>query len=179
MHKCRFVALRDGSPQRRYAPLWLLGWVLAGACLGGALAWHAPTPDWGRWLPLGVKAAVAEPVIDEAALHHVDAQTATAFFGLRYNRSTRTYVGFATVTNTSSTPLATPLYLVITAVTPSTATVVNAHGQTLQQHAYYDLSRLVSGTALAPQATTARLTLEIRNPTQAAIQITASACSSP
>jgi hypothetical protein len=124
-------------------------------------------------LAYGIPVAEAQAALDEAALRLVDAQVRTSFFGLRYNRSTQKYAGFVTVTNTSTTPLSTPLYLVVTAVSPTSASLVNAPRRTLQNHPYFDLSPLVPGTSLDPQETTSRLTLEFRNPANAALQITA------
>ncbi|MBM3223474.1 MAG: hypothetical protein FJZ47_06715, partial [Candidatus Tectomicrobia bacterium] len=126
------------------------------------------------WGLLGDRSALAQANLDETMLRNVDAQVSTAFFGLRFNRQTGTYVGFVTATNHSATPVSTPLYLVVTAVTPGSVRILNAQGTTVQQHAYYDLSRVIAGGVLVPQATTARLTLEFRNPTNAAIQIKAS-----
>jgi Sulfatase/Glucodextranase, domain B/Bacterial Ig-like domain (group 2) len=123
------------------------------------------------WLTLGVAEVAAQP--NEAIFRNVDAYTMISFVGLRYNPETDTYISSATVTNTSSVPLSRYVYLIITAVSPDSAVVVNATGQSAQQHPFYDLSPLVP-SQLAPQGITSPLELEFRNPSQEPLQITAS-----
>src|SRR5262245_51138830 len=140
MQKVASIALVTKWRAVRYGFLWciLCSCVTTGS-LPGAL-WSGPL-----WFPLGVSSAEAQANLDEATLSNVDTRVNIAMFGLRFDRCTNTYVAFLTVTNTSNTPLPAPLYLVLTTVTPASVTVVNATGQTVQNHVYYDLSSLVSG----------------------------------
>jgi RHS repeat-associated protein len=145
---------------------WLAGravWLLVAlvALLLGLLAlW----PESGQ----GVRAA---EVIDTAVLRSLDDQTHITLSGFRYNRATQTYLGTATVTNTSTEPLAEPLYLVVAAVSPAGATVVGAPGLATTGQPYYDLTTLLPGGTLAAGASTSPLTLQLKTPTAAPLQL--------
>src|SRR5215510_14888206 len=143
MQKVASIGLVTRWRAVRYGFLW---WILCSCVAAGSLP--GALGSGPLWFPLGVPSAEAQASLDEVALSNVDTRVTIAMFGLRFDRCSYTYVAFLTVTNTSNTPFPTPLYLVLTTVTPASVTVVNATGQTVQNHVYYDLSSLVPGPAL-------------------------------
>jgi len=115
--------------------------------------------------------AYAADVIDLTQLHNVDDRTTQTLSGFRYNRRTRTFFGNATITNSSGEALPTPMYLVLTAITPESVTLHNAEGDTLSGNRYFDLSPLIAGDALAPGASTNPLILELANPNRSQFEM--------
>jgi len=118
-----------------------------------------------RWLSrLGQYAEAAEP-IDENLLQNVDNQTQITLSQFRLNRVTKKYYGTATITNTSSSDLPKPIYLVVNSTVPDSVKVTNHHGVTIVSNKpYYDISSLIEGDKLAASAITKPLTLEMTNP---------------
>lgn len=94
------------------------------------------------FLPLtrGIRDASAADAIDTASLRNVDAQVDITLSGFRLNRRTRTYLGFATLTNISDEELPAPLYLVVASVSPEGTTVLGTMGLTTDGAPYYDLT---------------------------------------
>jgi len=102
--------------------------------------------------------------VSESEFQNVDSKTSVAFFGLRFDRVTRQFIGQATITNTSTEILSMPIYLVINSITPYTVTVSNAHGTTSQGHPFYDVSNLIPEAGLGPGETSTPLLLMFINP---------------
>ncbi len=116
-----------------------------------------------------IDSAQAATTLDLTRLHSLAADTQTILSGLRLNRATGRYTGSVTVRNTSTRPLAAPLYLVIDVVTPAGAAIVGAEGQTTTGRPWFDLSPLMTGATLAPGAATRALTVQIGGTANAAI----------
>ncbi len=94
--------------------------------------------------------------------------TQTKFGRMRYNRATAMATYEVSLTNTSQSPLATPLIVVVQEVSPSTVTVANAHGTTSDGKTYFDYSTKVGPDGeLTPGETSASTTWQIHNPTRA------------
>jgi len=92
------------------------------------------------------------------------AETHTRLSGLRYNRRTRTFLGFARVTNTSATALGLPLVLVIDHLSDPSVSLANADGLTGDGRPFVDLTPRIRGTTLAPGRATGSVALSFLSP---------------
>jgi hypothetical protein len=92
----------------------------------------------------------------------VSSQVAVTFSGLRFNRATNTFDTIASLTNTSTTPMATPISLVLTTIDPSTVTVANASGQTSSGKPFLNVP--VADGTLDPGETIGNMVIKFRNP---------------
>jgi len=144
---------------------WLPATLLALVALGLILVPIAfLTPD-------RIHAAQAAEPIDTGALRLIDDQARITLGAFRLNRATNTYLGTATITNISAERLAAPLYLVVASVSPAGASVVGADGLTTDGKPYYDLTTFMPYGVLAPAAVTETLTLQMKSPSAAPIQL--------
>lgn len=115
--------------------------------------WFFAVGCWGLWL--FVAAAQAAPI-------NVDAQVSVSFSGVRLNRTTGTFDTVASIKNTSSTPIASPVSLVISQITPSSVTVANASGRMPGGEPFITVPVVAGG--LAPGATVGNIVVRFQNP---------------
>ena len=157
-----------GSRQRRH-PTGQAGWLLTVLLALAALALTLVPVTFLP--PAGTQIAQAAEPIDTATLRLIDDRTRITLAAFRLNRVTNTYLGTAALTNTGADALAAPLYLVVASVTPAGASVVGAHGLTTDGKPYFDLTTFMPGGTLAPAAVAKTLTLQMKSPTAAPIQL--------
>lgn len=157
-----------GSRQRRH-PTGQAGWLLTVLLALAALALTLVPVTFLP--PAGTQIAQAAEPIDTATLRLIDDRTRITLAAFRLNRVTNTYLGTATLTNTGADALAAPLYLVVASVTPAGASVVGADGLTTNGKPYFDLTGFIPGGTLAPAAVAKTLSLQMKNPTAAPIQL--------
>ena len=157
------------KPERRWPfrsrrPLWLL--VIVAALLAAMLGL---APHGER--PTGTGTALAAEGIDTATLRRLDGLTRVTLSSFRYNRVTGSFLGSATLTNTSGETLTGPLYLVVESLTPAGATIVGATGITAAGQPYVNITSLLTGGTLAPGRAAKPANFTIAVPTVAPVDL--------
>lgn len=95
----------------------------------------------------------------------VDSLIQLSFSGLRLNRTTQTYDSLATLTNTSTTPISAPVYIVFYSFTPSSVYLYNATGTTPEGNR--ELAVNIPDGVLDPGETITNIVCKFKNPTNA------------
>lgn len=178
MTRRRPAAGPNPKPERRWPfrsrrPLWFV--VVLTVLLAALLGWE---PSGER--PAGsTGAAQAAEVIDTNTLRRLDDLTRITLSSFRYNRVTGSFLGSATLTNTSAETLTAPLYLVVESVTPAGAAIVGATGVTAAGQPYIDASSLLTGGTLAPGSSAKPANLTIVVPAVVPVDVTLRAYGPP
>jgi hypothetical protein len=94
----------------------------------------------------------------------VDDLTEVQFSGISHDRRRKISRTLATVTNTSSVVVPTPLFLVVVSVSDPFVTVANADGITIDGKPFFDITDHVPGVELDPAEVTNPVTLMFDNP---------------
>jgi hypothetical protein len=135
----------------------------------------APPGTGGPIAPPPSTPPAAPDPIDRKQLVNVSSSTSVHYSGIFNDRRTHRSTVNVQVTNTSATPIPTPLILVIESISDPSVTVANADGiVTPDGHSFFDLTGQVPGSTLQPGATTSNRPLVFNNPLLRPFTITTS-----
>ncbi len=114
--------------------------------------------------------------VDAQAASPIDNQVRVTFSGFVLNRTTKTFDTVANITNISTVTFTGPISLVITSLTPTSATLSNSTGTTTDGNPYLNVP--VPAGGLSPGGSISNILLKLSNPSVSKISLTTSVLAS-